>query len=71
MRAFATRLCARASLRRAFSRRRLPFFVLENCRLLRRSALRAQSDYSNEYEALKPQAVEDDYEFTFGLVHKF
>lgn len=30
-----------------------------------------KSDYSNEYEALKPQAVKDDYEFTFGLVHKF
>lgn len=30
-----------------------------------------KSDYSKEYEAQKPQAVEDAYEFTFGLVHKF
>ena len=30
-----------------------------------------KSDYSKEHELKNPQAVEDAYEFTFGLVHKF
>lgn len=29
------------------------------------------SDYSSSYEAVKPDAAEDVYEFTVGLVHKF